>query len=488
MILIPMSSQFLFAVFFIYGLAFFGMGIAMALESGRSPALAEARVLRPLSAFGLLHGTHEWLESYLLQAALLSAPLPVWVPWIRLLLLIASFSSLMLFAYNLYRLTSPRYDSKRIVYFVSGTLYTSAMLASAFFTYHTFSVPWMNLLDGLSRYLLAVPSSVMATISLYGWARVSRQDHKDALTPTLAFTGLGFGLYALTQFIVRPMAMIPANIINEASFMAAFGFPIQVVRTLAAVLITISLLRSIFVMDEDRKAQFLAAQKTRLEALQKQEALRKELLRHTVRAQEEERARIARELHDETAQQLSAVMLELATLRSMLKRQKAPAEKVEHLQTLSRQISQGLYRLVRDLRPAQLDDLGLVPALRYLIGQYHLSMNLDAALSVQGDVRRLDPALETILFRVVQEALTNVARHAATREARVELMYGTQNICLTVADKGQGFDALERFSAPRGWGLEGMRARVESVGGEFRLISAPGEGTILEVGINLADG
>src|SRR3990172_4617382 len=98
-----MSSQFLFAVFFIYGLAFFGMGIAMALESGRSPALAEARVLRPLSAFGLLHGTHEWLESYLLQAALLSAPLPVWVPWIRLLLLIASFSSLMLFAYNLHR-------------------------------------------------------------------------------------------------------------------------------------------------------------------------------------------------------------------------------------------------------------------------------------------------------------------------------------------------------------------------------------------------
>jgi two-component system sensor histidine kinase UhpB len=241
-------------------------------------------------------------------------------------------------------------------------------------------------------------------------------------------------------------------------------------------------------MDNERKTQFLAVQQSRLDALQKEQALRRELLRHTVRAQEEERARIARELHDETAQELSAVMLELATLRSMLKRQKAVSEKVERLQSLSRQISQGLYRLVRDLRPAQLDDLGLVPALRYLIGQYHLSMNLDAAFRVEGDVRRLDPALETTLFRVAQEALTNVARHAGTREAQVELIYGTETICLTVADKGQGFDALERFSAPRGWGLEGMRARIESVGGEFRLVSAPGEGTIIEVSINLTDG
>ncbi|MEW6403031.1 MAG: sensor histidine kinase, partial [Chloroflexota bacterium] len=344
------------------------------------------------------------------------------------------------------------------------------------------------LLDGLSRYLLAVPASVMSTISLYAWAREARRGNARALAPYLSLTALGFGIYALTQFVVHPIRMFPANFINEASFIATLGFPIQIVRTVMAALITVSLLRAIFTMDEIRKSEFLAAQQERLDALQNQEALRRELLSYTVRAQEEERSRIARELHDETAQQLSAVMLELATLRSMLKRKKDATEKVERLQSLSRQISQGLYRLVRDLRPAQLDDLGLVPALRYLIGQYHTSMNLDAAFCVQGDIRRLDPVLETILFRVVQEALTNVARHAKTREAEVGLIFGKDSICLTVADEGQGFDALPRFSAPRGFGLAGMRERVESMGGEFRLISAPGEGTIINVRFPLTAG
>jgi two-component system sensor histidine kinase UhpB len=206
-----------------------------------------------------------------------------------------------------------------------------------------------------------------------------------------------------------------------------------------------------------------------------------------VRAQEEERARIARELHDETAQELSGFSLELAALHSMLKRQKMASQKVERLQALSRQISQGVYRIIRDLRPAQLDDLGLVAALRYLIGQNHLTMQVDAALAVKGDIRRLDPSLETILFRVAQEALTNVSHHAGTHEAEVELNYCEDAVYLAVTDKGQGFDAMAPFQAPRGWGLAGMRERVESAGGEFHLISAPGEGTKIEVRIKLAE-
>jgi signal transduction histidine kinase len=483
-----MSSQLIFVVYFVYGLAFFGMGIAMALESGRSPALSEARVLRPLSAFGLIHGTHEWLEAYLLQAALLGAAPPAWVPWLRSFLLVTSFSSLALFAVNLYQLTSPADDSRRIIYIASFASYSVAILASAFLLPRTATVSRLDLLEGLSRYLLAVPSSVMATITLLGWARQSRRIQKNALASNLNATAFGFGIYALTQFVVHPMGMVPANFINEPSFLASFGFPIQVVRSVMAALITVCLLRATFIMDGERKALFLSAQAARLAALQKQESLRRELLRYTVHAQEEERSRIARELHDETAQELSALMLELATLRSMLKRQKAAIEKVDRLQALSRQISQGLYRLVRDLRPAQLDDLGLVPALRYLIGQNHLSMKIDASFKVQGDVRRFDPTLETVLFRVAQEALTNVARHAGTREACVELTYGENSVYMTVADQGQGFDALEPLSAPRGWGLAGMRERVESVGGQFRLVSAPGQGTIIEVSIPLVEG
>ena len=238
------------------------------------------------------------------------------------------------------------------------------------------------------------------------------------------------------------------------------GFPIQVVRTFAAVIITIGLLRSMFNMEDERRVQFYAAQQSRLEALQQQEALRRELLAHTVHAQEEERARIARELHDETAQELSAFSLELATLRSMVKRQKVASAKVEHLQNISRRVSQGICRLVHDLRPAQLDDLGLVAALRYFIGHYHTDTDINVMFQIEGDVRRLDPSLETVLFRVVQEGLTNIARHAGTCEADVGLIFEADLIHLIVADQGQGFDAQGSFPEPNGWGLAGMRERV----------------------------
>jgi two-component system sensor histidine kinase UhpB len=279
--------------------------------------------------------------------------------------------------------------------------------------------------------------------------------------------------------------MFPARYLNAATFLIATGFPIQVIRTITAVMITIGLLRATFNMEAERQFQLSAAQQSRLDALQQQETLRRELLAHTVHAQEEERARIARELHDETSQELSAFSLELAALRSMLKRQKAASAKVEHLQNISRRVSQGLYRLVHDLRPAQLDDLGLVAALRYFIGHYHADTNIDVRFKVDGEPRRLDPALETVLFRVAQEGLANIARHAKTCAADLVLSFQSDLVHLSVADQGQGFDANGRFAEPRGWGLAGMRERVESVGGDFRLVSARGAGTQIEVMIPL---
>jgi signal transduction histidine kinase len=480
-----MINQLTFIVFFIYGLAFFGMGITMALESSRSPALAEVRVLRPLAAFGLIHGTHEWLESYLLQAEWLGTVLPAWIPWLRLALLASSFASLMMFAWQSLRLLSPHSARKGMVHFAINAVYSFAILASAFLTYRIMPVPWLQLLDTLLRYLLAVPASILAAVALRARARQAREENLVSLARNLTVTAIGFGVYSLTQLFVHPLEMFPARIINDAGFIALVGFPIQVVRTLMAVLITVGLLRATLAMEDERKKQLLAAQHVQFDALQQQEAMRRDLLVHIVHAQEEERTRIARELHDETSQALSAFSLELAAMRSMIKRQKALSAKVEHLQNLSRQISQGIYRLVHDLRPAQLDDLGLVAALRYLIGQYHGTMNMDVSFEVEGDARRLDPILETVLFRVAQEALINISRHAGVREARIRLSFEEGNVGLTVADQGRGFDANVRFTEPRGWGLAGMRERVESVGGDFRLTSAPGEGTHIEVVIPL---
>jgi two-component system sensor histidine kinase UhpB len=179
------------------------------------------------------------------------------------------------------------------------------------------------------------------------------------------------------------------------------------------------------------------------------------------------------------------VSLHLAALRVGLKRKPEELLMVEQLQELTRQMSQGLYRLVRDLRPAHLDDLGLIPALNYLLAETRSASNIEFEFSVQGTPHRLDLSIETILFRVTQEAANNIVRHAKANRARVELVFGEDSIHLTVTDQGQGFDPQGPFQAPRGWGLEGMRERIESAGGIFQLKSAPGQGTQLDATIPL---
>jgi signal transduction histidine kinase len=206
-----------------------------------------------------------------------------------------------------------------------------------------------------------------------------------------------------------------------------------------------------------------------------------------VQAQEEERSRIARELHDETSQTLAAFSLDLASLQMTAPDKPEAKRLINRLQDLSRQMSQGLYRLVHDLRPAQLDDLGLVSALQYLADQDARSKELEVRLDVQGPVRRLDPIVETVLFRVTQEALTNVIRHSRTKSACVCLTYQTREVTLTISDSGVGFDPAQTFSPPHGWGLTGMRERVEAVGGQLNIHSAPGKGALIEVIVEVFD-
>lgn len=477
-------DQSLFIVFFVYGLAFFGMGLAMAMEAGRPSAIAEARVLRPLAGFGLIHGTHEWFEAYLLQAGSFGAPLPGWLAWLRLGFLIASFSSLLLFAWQALRfIERPLRRNHRIMAAVLAG-YLIFIASSAILTYQHSQAPWNSVLDGLARYLLAVPASVLAAMGLRARSLLTRQASRS-LGANLNAAAIAFGVYALTQLFVQPISMFPANAMNAATFYASTGIPIQAVRTVMAVIITVGLVRATRAADEIRQRELFAAQDARLEALEAQETLRRELLRHTVRAQEDERARIARELHDETAQTLSAFTLELATLRNEKLGKSDMKKTLERLEALSREMSRGIYRLVHDLRPAQLDDLGLVPALRFLCEEKCRKFNLNLDFRISGTARRLDPIVETALYRVGQEALKNLALHSQVQEGRVEIAYAEEGVTLRVSDEGRGFDPAQDFRPPHGWGLAGMKERVESVGGALRIESAPGRGTTIEVYVPL---
>jgi two-component system sensor histidine kinase UhpB len=248
--------------------------------------------------------------------------------------------------------------------------------------------------------------------------------------------------------------------------------------------------QAIYLVDRERSRQLLAAQEARVAALEQvqhemeeREILRRQLLRHAVISQEEERKRIARELHDETAQILTAFTLSLGLLKNSTARMHSCARPIGQLQALSQQLSDNLYRIVHALRPAQLDDLGLVPALHYLVDEGRERFGLEIALAVEGSRQRLDPLVETVVFRIAQEAVQNVGRHAQTTAAQIRLCFGAQALLLQVQDRGVGFESHQVFSPPRGWGLAGMRERAESVGGQFQVRSTPGFGTQVEISI-----
>lgn len=193
-------------------------------------------------------------------------------------------------------------------------------------------------------------------------------------------------------------------------------------------------------------------------------------------AQEEERRRISRELHDETAQLL------VATRRKLLRLEKTLAEQLPTAAATAgalagelSDIASGVRRFARHLRPSVLDDLGLLPALEWLCTEARTVTRLE----VSGDEIRLSPAQEVTLFRLVGEALANVDKHAAANSAAVRVRFGAEAVETTISDDGQGFDpaAAAALAAQGHLGLLGLRERAQLAGGDLTLTSALGKGT-----------
>jgi PAS domain S-box-containing protein len=212
-----------------------------------------------------------------------------------------------------------------------------------------------------------------------------------------------------------------------------------------------------------------------------------ELSRHVVAVQEEERRRLAGELHDRTSPNLSAASLTLGMIASDLPPQMSPgiAAKLADTRALLADTIAGIRDVCADLRPSTLDYAGLLQALREYAAQ--MTRRTGVAVKVAGEIPAgwLNAESETMLFRIAQEALTNCAKHARASEINIELSPGVPNILMTISDNGTGFDlkALGQSGHRPGLGLLTMRERVEFSGGNFRLESVPGKGTCITVQI-----
>jgi len=219
--------------------------------------------------------------------------------------------------------------------------------------------------------------------------------------------------------------------------------------------------------------------------LQQQSAQRGELLNHLITAQEDERKRVARELHDQLGQAISGLSLRLDTIESQLgKGNETAKQQLQAARSMIGETSEQLYDLIFTLRPSILDDLGLSAAIRTHADRVLDETGIDFRLDTVGFDQRLPSQVETAMYRIFQEALSNIIRHAQASQVAVKLIQENGSLLAIVKDNGQGFDKDElnlQGDQAEGLGLLGMQERVAHFGGRIEVETAPQKGTRLRV-------
>jgi signal transduction histidine kinase len=301
-------------------------------------------------------------------------------------------------------------------------------------------------------------------------------------------------------------------VINSDLFFRIAGFPIQLFRALMAMVVAISMIRVLRALEVENQQRLTSIELARaateqlsreelsrlnaelqvaneetarlLHEVQQRDALRGELIQRITAAQESERKRIARELHDGTGQALTGLALGLRGLVSQVSRSpELVAQRLGILETMATNSLNELRDLVNDLRPPQLDDMGLAAALRWLVDRFHDRNKPILSLEIRGESCTLPPEVETTLFRIAQEGLTNAIKHAHADHIWVTLNYD-DGPSLSVRDDGVGFNPVEELN-PHGvrtaWGLRGMQERASLINAILTLDSRPSSGATFTV-------
>jgi signal transduction histidine kinase len=216
-----------------------------------------------------------------------------------------------------------------------------------------------------------------------------------------------------------------------------------------------------------------------------EEELRR-LSRSLVRTQEEERRSLSRELHDAVGQMLSAMTMELGNMEAVITSPERLRERLDEARGLNSETIRAVRDLAISLRPAMLDELGLGPALRWQGREFSRRSGVPVTVQIDGDLEGLPETHRTCIYRIVQEALTNCAKHAQAKNIRISI-YGRHDwIQLSIQDDGVGFEP--RHASPQGLGLIGIQERVRDLEGKVTVISQPQKGTILEVEVPVRSG
>jgi signal transduction histidine kinase len=503
----------LIIIYFFYGLAFYSMGLALFVESGRASELGFARSMRLLAGFGVLHGIHEWFDMMALGVEVYHhQPLYTWVSWLKLAILVTSFLALLLFGEQLLAHARPvRRPVWRLTAGAALWYAFSCIIVRA--TYPLDDLAWMQAAEVLARYVLGIPSGLLACWALWKQREIFRQRGMDVFVRDLTIAALMLAVYGVVgQFFTPASLIFPSMFINGDFFLQLTGFPIQLFRAIMATVVAIAMIRVLRALEVESQQRLKAVERARLQTealsreelarlnadlksaneeterllqeVQRRDALRGELLQRITNAQESERKRIARELHDGTGQALTGLALGLRGLAAQTNLPSdALASRLAVLESMATDSLGELRHLINDLRPPQLDDMGLAAALRWLVQRFQDSDKPELKLEVLGEAYALPSEVETTLFRIAQEGITNAIKHAQAQHIVVRLDY-RQGAALSVSDDGKGFDrtaVTDSAALHTAWGLAGIQERSNLINAMLTLDSAPGKGTILSV-------
>ncbi|MBE3597341.1 MAG: sensor histidine kinase [Limnochordaceae bacterium] len=453
---------------FAYGLAFFAMGLAIALESRRPSQLRMARHLPLLGTFGILQALASWGQVFIpIQRTYTPAAIVVTLQALHALLTALTFSFLMAFGARLLADGDPK-----LRLLAHLPLLLTTVWGVSFFFYPVVMLPasyehWLVVSEAWSRYILAFPGAVLVALALarqFDELRVAGMGH---LVRWLQWAIVSFGAYAVAAGLIVPNAgFFPSNRLNSEQFLQVTGLPVEGVRALTGLGMAYFMIRVMEMFD--------------IEAAQRLEEVRR------MRAILAERDRIARELHDGVIQSLYALGLGMQNARyAMESTPEASRRLLDELLARVNGIIQDVRGYIMDLRLPGETGLTLAQKLSAVAGEasrvYHLPVHLEIG-SI--DEKALPPAVANELSQVVKEAVSNAARHGQPRQVRVGVHESEGELVLYVQDDGRGFDPGQAGDR-QGWGLVNMRRRAELLGGEFDIDSRPGEGTTVMVRIPL---
>ena len=477
----------------VYGQVFFVLGLAVALQSLKRSALALARPLPWLAAFGIVHGFTEWGYLFIpIQSGYLPLQATEGLLVLQLLMKGASFALLLQFGVELVAAATqvPILPRLRLLPAAAFLAWSGATLAvsAAFAGFTPDAGPWLQegrigeavaaigaplaVGDVLARWLLALPGSALAAWGLLASAGAVRSLARPPVVLGLRAAAVAFGFYALLGGVIGLAGPIPpASVLNGSAVGDAIGVPIEVLRSAAGLVIAVAIILALDLFEQETDRALA-------------EARRRELLSR-------ERERIGRDLHDGIIQSIYAAGLHLDEASAALEpAAEVPRTRIRTVLDELERIGDEIRTTIFDLRSASLDSTDAEEIVRAVADELRANTLVGLDVNVRGVWRPVLSAEQADQLRqVVHEAFSNILRHANAHHVAARLTFDRERLQLEITDDGVGFDpadAADREQSGRAQGIRNMRQRAELLGAALQLRSAHGQGTQLSLTMPVA--